>query len=335
MTLAPVLVELVSAAFWSNSLVFYQSALKLVSLHLHKGTVSQFAMGYVHLGSIGGGRFNMIEFAVECGAIAKRLFDIYPEDYYTQGRGRTLRTLFIGHLEAPVSDLIPELRHAMDASIYAGDRILSLLNLGIIAHFRLMAAHDMAEVEAWIEEAPLEFKNWTQDLRGGVFLVSFRQAVRALQGKTGTYDAALIFSDQEHNSADYVAYLEKRASSPKRPKTIYLSAQLPILVLYGFHREAIALGEQLLPMVDSLWCQRLAYSIMYHLSLAYLSVLVEDPGHLDKVRMLAYAEQTIKRLEVCKPHIDFTCSLLTSTGMLCGYGYQLQALDRAAGRMCR
>lgn len=298
MTMGPVVVELLSAAFWSNSLLFYQSALKLVSLHLHRGTVSQVAMGYVHLGSIAGGRFNMIEFAVECGTMAKRLFEMYPDDHYTTGRGQTLRTLFLGHLEAPLSELIPELRHAMDATIYAGDRILSLLNLGVVAHFRLMAAHDAAEVEAWIEESPLEFKNWSRDLRGGVFLVAFKQAARALQGKTGVHDGSSIFSDPEHDSVEYIAYLEKRASNPKRPKTIYLSAELPILVLYGFHREAVALGEQLLPMVDSLWCQRLSFSVMYNLSLAYLALLIEEPEHFDRERMLAYVAQSIKRLEV-------------------------------------
>ncbi|OAG03584.1 putative histidine kinase HHK1p [Paraphaeosphaeria sporulosa] len=299
MTLGPVVVELLSAAFWSNSLLFYQSTLKLVSMHLKRGTVPQVAMGYVHIGSIAGGRFNMIEFAVECGAIAKRLFDLYSEDHYTIGRGQTLRTLFLGHLEAPIADLIPDLRNAMDASIFAGDRILSLLNLGVVAHFRLMASHDAAEVEAWIEEAPLEFKNWQQDLRGGVYLISFRQAARALQGKTGTHNASLIFTDTEHDTGAYIEYLEKRASNPKRPKTVYMSTQLPILVLYGFHREAIALGEALLPMIDSLWCQRMTYAVMYYLSLAYLVVLTEEPEHSDKERMLDYASQTIKRLEAC------------------------------------
>ncbi|KAF1979878.1 putative histidine kinase HHK1p [Bimuria novae-zelandiae CBS 107.79] len=299
MTMGPVIVELLSAAFWSNSLLFYQSALKLVALHLRRGTVSQVAMGYVHLGSIAGGRFNMIEFAVECSRIAKRLFDMYPNDHYTMGRGETLRTLFLGHLQAPISDLIPELRHAMDASMLAGDKILSLLNLGVVAHCRLMAAHDAAEVEAWIDEEPLEFKNWSEDLRGGVFLVSARQSARALQGKTGVHEPSLIFSDPEHNSEEYIAYLEKRASNPKRPKTFYLSAELPILVLYGFYREAIALGEQLLPMVDSLWCQRLTFAVMYHLSLAYLALLTEEPENRDKERMLAYIGQTIKRLEAC------------------------------------
>jgi signal transduction histidine kinase/predicted ATPase len=299
MTTGPVAIELLSAAFWSNSLLFYQSTLKLVGSHLRRGTVSQVALGYVHLGSIAGGRFNMIEFAVECGAIAKRLFALYPDDHYTVGRGQTLQTLFLGHLEAPISALLPDLDTAMEATVSAGDRILSLLNLGVAAHFRLMANHDVAEVEAWIEEAPLEFKNWHHDFRGGVFLIAGRQYARALQGKTGIHEAALVFSDQEHTSASYIDSLEKQASSPKRPKTIYLSMQIPILVLFGYWREAIALGEQLLPMLDSLWCQRMTYATMYNLSLAYMAVIREEPQHPEKQRMMAFVEQSIKRMEMC------------------------------------
>jgi hypothetical protein len=108
-TMGPVAVELLSATFWSDSKLFYQSTLKLIGCHLRWGTVSQVALGYVHLGSIAGGRFNMIEFAIECGTMAKRLFALYPQDYYTIGRGQTLHPLFLGHLEAPVSALLPEL----------------------------------------------------------------------------------------------------------------------------------------------------------------------------------------------------------------------------------
>lgn len=299
LTIGPLFIELLSAAFWSNSLLFYQATLKLVSLHLRRGTVSQVAMGYVHLGAIAGGRFNMIEFAIESGAFAKRLLDMYPEDHYTRGRGSTLQTLFIGHLEAPVADLIPQLGRAMDAGMIAGDRILSLLNLGVVAHFRQIASHDVAELEAWIEEAPLEFKDWQRDLRGGVFMMGARQYARALQGKTGIHDPSLIFTDDEHDSAAYMEYLEKSASTPKRPKTFYLSYQLPILVLYGFPEVAIATGEQLLPMMTSLWCQRLVYSNLYYLSLAYLAVLRERPNHTERERYLAFVRQTINKMEAC------------------------------------
>ncbi|KAF2711786.1 hypothetical protein K504DRAFT_465522 [Pleomassaria siparia CBS 279.74] len=300
MTLGPIFIELLSAAFWSNSLLFYQATLKLIGLHLHRGTVSQVALGYVHLGSIAGSRFNMIEFAVEAGEMAKRLFNMYPEDHYTYGRGLTLQPLFIGHLEASINDLIPGLSEAMESSIIAGDRILSLLNTGVVAHFKQMASHDVAELEAWIEETPLEYKNWQQDLRGGVLLIGARQYARALLGKTGIHDASLIFSDTEHDSAAYVEFLENSASNAKRPKTFYLSYQLPVLVIYGYNQAAIALGEQLLPMLDSLWCQRLFYSNHYFLALAYLAQILDNPEDSPETeRRLGFVRDTIKRLEGC------------------------------------
>ena len=156
----------------------------------------------------------------------------------------------------------------MESSVQAGDRILSLLNLGIVAAFRLWSSYDLAELEAWIEEAPMEFKNWHEDLRGGVFLVSVRQYSRALQGKTFAHFAADVLSDEVHQSSTYLTDLDTRASNPKRPRTIYLSYQLIILFRYGFIREAIATGEKLLPMMDSIWCMRLYYSNLFYLSLA-------------------------------------------------------------------
>jgi hypothetical protein len=38
LTMGPIFVELLSAAFWSNSLLFYQATLKLVKIHLEGGT---------------------------------------------------------------------------------------------------------------------------------------------------------------------------------------------------------------------------------------------------------------------------------------------------------
>lgn len=105
--LGPIFAELLSAAFWFDSLLFYQATLKLIKIHLERGTTSQIALAYVHFGTIAGGRFNMINFAVDMGAIAKRLFDMYPEDSYMVGRGQTLHPLFLGHLEMSLCDLMP------------------------------------------------------------------------------------------------------------------------------------------------------------------------------------------------------------------------------------
>ncbi|CAO2654203.1 Nn.00g109360.m01.CDS01 [Neocucurbitaria sp. VM-36] len=299
MTMGPVFIELLSAAFWSNSLVFYQGTLKLINLHLERGTMSQVALAYVHLGSIAGGRFNMINFAADIGGIAKRIFQMFPEDHYTLGRGQTLQPLFLGHFEAPIGDLIPSLEGALQASLTAGDRILTLLNLGVQAHFRVMASYDVAELEAWIEETPLDMKNWHRDLRGGVFLMACRQYSRALQGKTGTGDASFVFSDEEHDEANYVDFLEKTASNPKRPKSFYLATKLPVLVLFGYIPEAVALGEMLLPMLSSLWSERLNYSVRYYLSLAYMATLRDEPKHAQRENMIQHVQDTLQLLETC------------------------------------
>lgn len=299
MTIGPVFIELLSAAFWSNSLLFYQATLKLITIHLEQGTIPQVALAYVHLGTIAGGRFNMINFAVEMGVMAKRLFAMFPNDHYTLGRGQTLQPLFLGHLEAPIGDLISNLDDALQSSLTAGDRMLTLLNLGIQAHMRVFAGYDMMDLEAWIEETPVDMWNWQRDLRGGVFLMACRQYARALQGKTEVADAATSFSDQEHNEEEYIKFLELTASNPKRPKSIYLATKLPVLVLYGHLSEAVALGELLLPMLSGLWCERLVYSVKYYLSIAYAATIRDKPEHPQREGMIQFGKDTIKSLEAC------------------------------------
>jgi hypothetical protein len=137
----------------------------------------------------------------DMGAMAKRTLTMFPHDNYTIGRAETLQPLFLGHLDSRIGDLISDLELAREASLSAGDRTLTLLNLGVQAHFRVSASHDVAELEAWIEEMPLDMNNWHLDLRGGVFLVASRQYARALQGKTYIDDASSVFSDSQHDSA--------------------------------------------------------------------------------------------------------------------------------------
>ncbi|KAF2853952.1 two-component sensor protein histidine protein kinase-like protein [Plenodomus tracheiphilus IPT5] len=299
MTIGPVFIELLSAAFWSNSLLFYQATLKLITIHLEQGTIPQVALAYVHLGTIAGGRFNMINFAVDMGAMAKRLFAIFPHDHYTLGRGQTLQPLFLGHLEAPIGELIPSLEDALQSSLTAGDRILTLLNLGIQAHVRVYAGFDVAELEAWIEETPLDMRNWQRDIRGGVFLMACRQYARALQGKTGVADAGSSFSDHEHNEDEYIRFLELSAGNPKRPKSIYMATKLPVLVFFGHISAAVALGELLLPMLSGLWCERLVYSVKYYMSIAYAATIRDDPSHPRRDEMIQFGKDTIESLKAC------------------------------------
>ncbi|TLD35007.1 hypothetical protein E2P81_ATG11126 [Venturia nashicola] len=284
--IGPVLVELVSAAFWSNSLLFYQISMIMITTHLTHGEYRQCGLGYLHLGSIAAGRFGMVEWGCKIGDLAQRFFEKYHEDAYTIGRGETLRALFMGHLQTPMVDQLPVLEAAHDASLLVGDRILSLLNLGITAAFKLWASTDLAEVENFCTDAPVDYSGWHQDLRGGVFLLTIRQYTRAMQGKTDYSVASQIFDDEEFQSGHYANFIETTASNHKRPLTIFWSYYFVGLFRFGHIKEAIRLGEKLSEMSESLLCMRFFYSNMLYLCLCFCATLREEPDHPDKESML-------------------------------------------------
>ncbi|KAF2457500.1 putative histidine kinase HHK1p [Lineolata rhizophorae] len=286
LTIGAIMVELVSAAFWSESLLFYWVTLKMLDFHIHKATFPQIGIGYVHLASIAVSRFDMTEFGVDVGLLAKQLFELYRDDHYTLGRGDTLYPLFIGHLVAHVRDQLSILDEAMDATVMAGDRLITLLNIGIGAQFQLWSARDVSEVDSFCSVAPLEFRGWQEDMRGGVCLLAVRQYARALMGKTDFRIAKRVMSDAEHDAEEYLQFIDTYASNPKRPRTIYLSYNLVMLYRFGFIDEAIEVGETLLSMHHSLWCMRLYYANLLYISLAYLSQIRDRPDHPRKEELL-------------------------------------------------
>ncbi|GME27354.1 Sensor histidine kinase response [Neofusicoccum parvum] len=304
LAMGAVLVEMASAAFWTDSRLFYQMSMIMVDMHLTRGSFPQAALGYVHLASIAAGRFGMTKFGIEIGEMAKALFRIFPDDAYTIGRGETLHAVFMGHLETHVRDQLPVLDHAMNATIISADRILSLLNLGIVACFKLWSAHPVSEVETWINDAPSEFKQWDEDLRGGVFLITARQYARALQGKTHIKDPEQIHSDGEHKTSEYISFVEKRASNPKRPKTIYYSYVLISLYRFGHIEAAISLGETLLPMMEGVWCMRIYYSNLFYLSLSYIAACRENTEREDRDSLLQRILSFTEKIRVAASYND-------------------------------
>ncbi|KAB2575560.1 Sensor protein GacS [Lasiodiplodia theobromae] len=312
LAMGAVLVEMASAAFWSDSRLFYQMSMIMVDLHQTRGNFPQAALGYVHLASIAAGRFGMTKFGIEVGEIAKKLFIIFHDDMYTIGRGETLHALFMGHLQTHVRDQLPILDRAMSATIISADRILSLLNMGINACFKIWSNFPITEVEAWINEAPAEFTNWQEDLRGGVFLISARQYLRALQGKTLVKDPEQVHCDDEHKTSDYIAFVEKRASNPKRPKTIYYSYMLTSLYRFGHIKEAMALGETLLPMMEGCWCMRIYYSNLFHLSLSYIAACRENPEREDRESLLQRIVSFTEKIRIAANYNDINFRLYIS-----------------------
>ena len=76
-----VLVETISAAFWSDTLTFYQMALVMIDTTLTCGSFPQAGMGFLHLGMIAITRFNMVKFASDMGNICLALMDRWRDAY--------------------------------------------------------------------------------------------------------------------------------------------------------------------------------------------------------------------------------------------------------------
>ena len=297
-TMGALFVELLSASFWTDALLFYQATLQIINLYLERGIFPQIGLGLIHLASIGVHRFGLVQVGLELGEKALRIFDAYPGESYTIGRGLTLHALFLGHLQQEMRENFYALNKGMEAASAAGDKILHLLNNGIVAAYRIWSSEYLAEVEAYVVSVGEEFPDWPQDLRGGSILVSVRQYARALQGKTHARHSADVLTDEHHSTDDYFRTVRERSSNPDRPLTIYNSYRLVTLYRFGYYKEALALGEAMLPTVDEIWCMRYTYANAFYLALSLISTLREDPSTTQRTQIMKKVQEYRRKIEV-------------------------------------
>ena len=266
-----VLIEALSAAFWSDALLFYQTTVKVIEVHLHQETFIQSGLGCCYLAMTSVGRFSDVSFASKMYDTGMHLLRRF-EDPYTMGRGLTLSSMFTAHLVRPIKDDLATMEEAVDYTLISGDKIVFLIAVGMLAATRLSLGLDLSELESFCAYAPEEFGDWAMDLRGGVILISVRQVARALQGKTLSTTPETIVDDDEHNSRQYLEFLRSKAHDNQRSRDLYKSWTIIPLYLFGHHEAAISLGEELLPMEWS-WSLRNKPLTMFYLCLSILSQL--------------------------------------------------------------
>ena len=303
-----VMSEAVSAGYWSDSLLFYQMAIKIVGLHLQGQTFVQIGLGFPYFATIGINRFQNPNFSRRVYEMSTPLMRKYG-DSYTLGRGLCVNALFLLHLITPLSDHLSVYEEAIDHTLAAGDKTVYLLAIGLMAMYRLYLGHDMIEIESFCTYAPEDYGDWAGDLRGGVVLTATRQVARALQGKTRANSPGHVMSDVghlernttglssdeednliggTHNSQEYLKHICLHASNAARPHDFYMSLALIPLYLYGHYDEAIAKGTALLATVGDLWSLRNSRLIYFYLSLSLLAKLrlesTNDEAVLARVR---------------------------------------------------
>lgn len=146
---------------------------KFMDAFLHKGAFVQVGLACCHLAMVAVARFKDLEFGLMLGELAQSFLNLH-DDAWTRGRGWTIYTIFVAHLQSPLRNHLPILENALDYSLTSGDRIISLVNIGAMAQTRLYLGQDMAELEAFCSIGPEEFEGWEADLRGGSVILATR-----------------------------------------------------------------------------------------------------------------------------------------------------------------
>lgn len=275
--LGTVLSEALGALYWSNALLWYQLVIANVNTVLDRGLFVQAGLGFSMLGAAAIGRFKDIELGLSYGDIAQEFYTMF-DDAWTRGRGWTLYTLFIGHFQTPVRNLLPILDSALEYSLSSGDKFVSVLNIGVMALSRFWAGQDLAEVEAFCNYGPEEFEDWENDRRGGTLLTVTRQLARALQGKTINKDAKTLLDDEDHQTETWMAECGKFAANAQRSQDIFSAMSLCAYYLMGYHEYVVEKGRAMLESsLDELWSNRPACGARFYLGMSLLAVAREKP----------------------------------------------------------
>lgn len=269
----------------------------MIQIYIERGLFPQLSVGLVHIAAIAAARFEMIEYAVDLGDTAMKLFDCFDTDSYTLGRGLTLHALFLGHFTTDIKDQLPALERGMEATILAGDRILHLLNLGVVAAYQLWSSYDYQEISAFITYQFETFPNWPKDLRGGVILTSVQQFIRALQGKTNWRSADTIFDDEDHSTKAYLDYIHSHATAPTRPLFFYDSYRIAALFRFGYHNEAIQLGDTVTSTIGEVYSLRHTYYDWFYVALSLMARVRENPNASNNEATLARARGYYEKIQ--------------------------------------
>ncbi|KAI1344006.1 putative histidine kinase HHK1p [Xylariaceae sp. FL0016] len=297
-TIGAILADAISAAWWSNTLDFYNLSLTLINLHLRSGSFPQSGMAFLYVSMIALSRFNMVDFAAELGSQCIELLDRY-RDPFSVARGYMIYANLVSHIQIPMSVAVNHAEQAVEYAASAGDRISVILSFGLSTQMRFFASENVIDLEAICQYCCEEVPGWHYDTRGGTFLISVRQVCRSLQGKTETTSAKSVMSDEQHNAVSYKSWLESHTKNGGRSVLIYETLEIIPLYLYGYLEQACEVGRRCLDKAELIWSARnTRVAIVFHgLALAGLMLQKLSDPRTVAADLQNEVQETIIKLE--------------------------------------
>ncbi|ETN36497.1 uncharacterized protein HMPREF1541_08775 [Cyphellophora europaea CBS 101466] len=291
--LGTVLSDMLGAAYWFDSKLWYQIVINFIDIVVERGNIVQAGVGFTMLAAASIGRFKDFQLAMLYGETAQDYFTAY-DDVWTRGRGWTLYTLFVGHFRTPIRNLLPVLENALEYSMASEDRFISILNVGAMALTRLWAGQDVAEIEAFCSYGPEEWDDWELDMRGGAILLATRQTVRALQGKTKVNNVDTMLDDDSFKKSTWMETVKQHASNPHRPSDLFDAITISVYFMYEQIDYVVETGRRLISTtLDDLWSNRPCAAVRFYLCMALMCKAWDMPDMADRLPLLEEA-RTLK-----------------------------------------
>lgn len=306
-SIGAVLADAISAAGWSNSLMFYHLSLVMVDVHLRRGAFPSSGMAFLHISVVALSRHSMPELAVELGSICLDLLD-KNRDTFSMARGHMLYANFLGHIQYPLSVALNQVEGAVEYATIAGDRTSTIMSFGLLALLKFFGSENCADLEAFCQYGCEDVPNWHQDTRGGTLLIAVRQVARALQGKTRATIAEEVMNDTQnsHNAAAYKAWLVTNAKNGGRSITWYETMEIIPLFLFSHYERAAQIGKRCVANEHIMWSARNTRSVMLFYGLSLASIIFSkgnDPTRSQDNDIDEQIKATIETLQMLRRKI--------------------------------
>ena len=173
-SMGAVFLEIISAAFWCDSLLFYQLCIHAAKTHLiYKETFPQIGLALAYFAITIIGRDGDISYALRINSVSKTLHERHG-NVYTAARFRAISGLFIDHLTCPIRETAEPIYAAIDDALISGDKHAMLSCVGGVATIKLFSGDNLGEIETYCLAATEDFGDYSKDLRGGAFVLGCR-----------------------------------------------------------------------------------------------------------------------------------------------------------------
>lgn len=340
-SIGAVLADAISAAWWSDCLMFYHLSLVMVNVHLTRGAFPSSGLAFLHLSMVALSRHAMPELAVELGSICLDLLD-QNRDTLSMARGYMLYANFVGHIHYPLTVAVNQVEGAVEYATIAGDRTSTIMSFGLLAQLKFFASENCGDLEAFCQYGCEDIPNWHQDTRGGTLLIAVRQVARALQGKTRSGSADEVMNDTQntHNSAAYKAWLETNTKNGGRSITWYETMEIIPLFLFSHYERAAQIGKHCVTHEHIMWSARNTRSVMLFYGLSLASMIfreMRDPTRSrnndfdDQIRATIETLETLRR-KITDWEVVSDVNYVPWSAFLQAQIYELQHRDGAAIR---